>query len=460
MKRQLHLNLFIHSRGHHEASWRHEGSSPLALTDIRYYQDLARRAEDALFDSIFLADQLALGEDVGQAARTWLEPVTVLAAAAVATSRIGMIATASTTYTEPFNLARQFASLDHISNGRVAWNIVTSWLATAAGNFGGAGQPSHADRYARAEEFMTVVKALWDSWAADAVTDDRASGQYARADRIRPINHNGEYYQVTGPLNMPRCPQGRPVLVQAGSSDTGRRFAARHAEAVFTAHMDKASARAFYVDLKELAAAEGRSPDKVIILPGLSPMIASTEVEAQRLARELNELSDPEVGRKRLSGRFGGHDFSHLPLDRPLAPEDFPEPGSIQAARSRTEVILSLVRREKPTLRQLLASLAGARGHFTVAGTPQQIADLIEDWFTDGAADGFNIMPPLLPEMLDVFSVEVIPLLRQRGLFRTSYAGTTLREHYGLDRPESGWSASRHSRAFAAEGAGPVPPKN
>jgi FMN-dependent oxidoreductase (nitrilotriacetate monooxygenase family) len=297
MKRQLHLNLFIHSRGHYEASWRHKGSSPLALTDIRYYQDLARRAEDALFDSIFLADQLALGEDVTQAARTWLEPVTVLAAAAVATSRIGMIATASTTYTEPFNLARQFASLDHISNGRVAWNIVTSWLATAAGNFGGAGQVSHADRYARAEEFMTVVKALWDSWADDAVTDERAGGQYARADRIRPINHQGGHNQVTGPLNMPRCPQGRPVLVQAGSSDTGRRFAARHAEAVFTAHMGKASARDFYVDLKALVAAEGRSPDKVIILPGLSPMIASTEVEAQRLARELNELSNPEVGR-------------------------------------------------------------------------------------------------------------------------------------------------------------------
>jgi FMN-dependent oxidoreductase (nitrilotriacetate monooxygenase family) len=449
MKRQLHLNLFIHGRGHHEASWRHKGSSPLALTDIRYYQDLARRAENALFDSIFLADQLALGEDVTQAARTWLEPVTVLAAAAVATSRIGMIATASTTYTEPFNLARQFASLDHISNGRVAWNIVTSWLATAAGNFGGAGQVSHADRYARAEEFMTVVKALWDSWADDAITDDRDGGQYAKADRIRPINHQGGHYQVTGPLNMPRCPQGRPVLVQAGSSDTGRRFAARHAEAVFTAHMGKASARDFYVDLKALVAAEGRSPDKVIILPGLSPMIASTEVEAQRLARELNELSDPEVGRKRLSGRFGGHDFSHLPLDRPLAPEDFPEPGSVEAARSRTEVILSLVRREKPTLRQLLASLAGARGHLTVAGTPEQIADLIEDWFTDGAADGFNIMPPLLPAMLDVFSAEVIPLLRQRGLFRTSYVGKTLREHYGLNWPDSSWSASGQSPAVA-----------
>jgi FMN-dependent oxidoreductase (nitrilotriacetate monooxygenase family) len=440
MKRQLHLNLFIHSRGHHEASWRHPRSSPLPLTDIRYYQDLARRSEAALFDSIFLADQLALGDDVGQAARTWLEPVTVLAAVAVSTSRIGMIATASTTYTEPFNLARQFASLDHISNGRVGWNIVTSWLATAAGNFGGAGQVTHADRYARGEEFMEVIKALWDSWAADAVLDDRSAGRYARAERIRPINHKGKYYQVTGPLNLPRSPQGRPVLVQAGSSDTGRRFAARHAEAVFTAHMEKATAQAFYADLKALAAAEGRAPEQVLILPGLSPMIASTEAEAWRLAGEVNELSDPEVGRKRLSGRFGGHDFSHLPLDRPLTPADFPAPAAVEAARSRTEVILSLVRREKPTLRQLLASLAGARGHFTLAGTPEQIADVIEDWFTTGAADGFNIMPPLLPTMLDVFSAEVIPLLQRRGLFRTAYTGKTLREHYGLAWPQSAFN--------------------
>jgi len=215
-----------------------------------------------------------------------------------------------------------------------------------------------------------------------------------------------------------------------------RRFAARHAEAVFTAHMEKATAQAFYADLKALVAAEGRAPEQVLILPGLSPMIASTEAEAQRLARETNELSDPDVGRKRLSGRFGGHDFSHLPLDRPLVPEDFPPPASVEAARSRTEVILSLVRREKPTLRRLLASLAGARGHFTFAGTPEQVADLIEDWFTDGAADGFNIMPPLLPAMLDVFSAEVIPLLQRRGLFRTAYEGKTLREHYGLAWPK------------------------
>ncbi|MBV9377162.1 MAG: LLM class flavin-dependent oxidoreductase [Alphaproteobacteria bacterium] len=444
MKRQLHLNLFIHSRGHHEASWRHPASSPLALTDIRYYQDLAQRAEAAKFDSIFIADQLALGEDVAQAPRIWLEPITTLAALAVSTTRIGMIATASTTYTEPFNLARQFASLDHISNGRTAWNIVTSWLATAARNFGGAAQVSHADRYARGEEFMTVVKALWDSWAEDAVVDDRQSGRYARPDRIRPIDHCGDFYRVAGPLNTPRCPQGRPVLVQAGSSDTGRRFAARHADAVFTAHMAKATAQEFYADLKALAAAEGRRPEEVLILPGLSPMIGATAAEAQRLAREVDDLCDPEVGRKRLSNRFGGHDFSHLPMDRPLTLADFPDPGSVEAARSRTEVILSLVRRDRLTLRQLLGYLAGARGHFTTAGTPEQIADLIEDWFADGAADGFNIMPPLLPAQFDLFSAEVIPLLQRRSLFRTEYTGKTLREHYGLHWPKSAFEESAH----------------
>jgi FMN-dependent oxidoreductase (nitrilotriacetate monooxygenase family) len=437
MRRQLHLNLFIHSRGHHEASWRHPDASPLALTDIRYYQDLAQRAEWALFDSVFLADQLALGGDVAQAARTWLEPVTVLAAVAVATSRIGMIATASTTYTEPFNLARQFASLDHISNGRVAWNIVTSWLATAARNFGGAGQVSHADRYVRGEEFMSVVKALWDSWAADAVVDDRARGEYARPERITPVNHRGDFYQVAGPLNLPRCPQGRPVLVQAGSSETGRRFAARHADAVFTAHLEKATAQEFYADLKMLAAGEGRNPDEVLILPGLSATIGATEAEARRLARELDDLTDPEVGRKRLSNRFGGHDFAHLPLDRPLSPADFPDPDTVEAARSRTEVILNLVRRDHPTLRQLLGYLAGARGHYVAAGTPEQVADLIEDWFADGAADGFNIMPPLLPAQLDVFGSEVIPLLQRRGLFRREYEGRTLRDHYGLPMPKT-----------------------
>ncbi len=435
MPRQLHINLFIHARGHHEAAWRHPDATPLALTDIRYYTELAQKAERGLFDSIFLADQLASPPDVAHAPRMWLEPITVLAALAGATRRIGLIATCSTTYTEPFNLARQFASLDHISGGRVGWNIVTSWLALAADNFGDSGQVSHAGRYERAEEYMQVVKGLWDSWADDAVVDDRAAGLYARTDRIRAVNHRGAHYQVKGPLNMPRGPQGRPVFVQAGSSETGKRFAARHAEAVFTAQMEKATAKEFYSELKALAVAEGRDPSQVVILPGLSPVIASTEAEAERLSRELNDLSDPEVGRSRLSGRFGGHDFSHLPLDRPLTPEDFPDPETVQAARSRTEVIIGLVRREKPTLRQLLGYLAGARGHYVTTGTPERIADLIEEWFADGAADGFNLMPPVLPSMLDVFIEHVVPILQKRGLFRRDYTGTTLREHYGLARP-------------------------
>ncbi len=435
--RQLHVNLFIHGRGHHEAAWRHPRASALKLTDLGYYTDLARKAEVACFDSIFLADTLALGDDIAAAPRTWLEPLTTLAALAASTSRIGLIGTCSTTYTEPFNLARQFASLDHMSMGRVGWNIVTTWLVAASGNYGGQGQPSHAERYARAEEYMRVVTALWDSWRDDAVVDDRAHGRYAREDAVCPIDHKGAYYEVTGPLNLPRGPQGRPVFVQAGSSDTGRRFAARHAEAVFTAQMEKATAKEFYADLKRLAAAEGRAPDQMLILPGLSPVIGATETEARNIARELNDLSDPEVGRKRLSGRFGGHDFSHLPLDRPLSPEDFPDPAKVEAARSRTEVIVGLVRREKPTLRQLLGYMAGARGHFVTAGTPEQIADLIEDWFADGAADGFNLMPPVLPWMLEVFIDEVVPLLRRRGLFRREYETETLRGHYGLTRPST-----------------------
>jgi FMN-dependent oxidoreductase (nitrilotriacetate monooxygenase family) len=433
--RQMHLNVFIQSRGHHEASWRHPGSSKLPLTDIDYTVELAQKAEAGLFDSIFLADVLGLWNDVEKAPFNWLEPVTTLAAVAMATRRIGLIATASTTYTEPYNLARQFCSLDHISRGRVGWNIVTTWSPQAGANFGAIGQVSHADRYERAEEYMAVVEGLWDSWADDAVLDDRAGGRYADPKRVRRVAHVGPHYQVEGPLNLPRSPQGRPVLVQAGSSDTGRQFAARHAEAVFTAHLEKGTARAFYQDLKALVAAAGRNPDQVLILPGFSPVIGSTEAEARRYADELNALADPEIGRKRLSSRFGGHDFSHLPLDEPLSVEDFPDPRTIEAARSRTEVIVGFVRQERPTLRQLLAKLAGARGHFTFEGTPEQVADLMQDWLSDGAADGFNLMPPVLPQMLDVFIAEVVPLLQRRGLFRTAYEGTTLRSHLGLVRP-------------------------
>jgi FMN-dependent oxidoreductase (nitrilotriacetate monooxygenase family) len=441
MQRELHLNLFINGKGHHEAAWRHPQASSLRMTDFAYYHSLAARAEAAAIDAIFLADTLVLNSDVGGSVRGGLEPVTALAALAASTTQIGLIATASTTYTEPYNLARQFATLDHISRGRVGWNIVTTYSPEAGYNFGQDRTIAHAERYERAEEFMSVVTALWDSWADDAIIENRNTGQYADESRIRPASFKGNFYQVAGALNVPRSPQGHPVLVQAGSSDDGRAFASRHAEAVFTAHLEKATAQDFYRDLKSRAVENGRSANEILILPGFSPVIAGTETEARRILDELDDLANPEIGRARISVRFGGHDFSHLPLDRPLTVDDFPDPSTVQAARSRTEIILERVRRESPTLRQLLRTMAGARGHFTAAGTPEQIADHIETWYREGAADGFNIMPSILPSMLDAFVDEVIPILRKRGLFRSRYAGNTLREHYGLSRPTNHYFA-------------------
>jgi FMN-dependent oxidoreductase (nitrilotriacetate monooxygenase family) len=436
MSRQLHVNLFVQSRGHHEAAWNHPDAAPDALTDVRYFAKIAQRAEEGLFDSIFFADQLALSDDAARSGRVWLEPVTLIAALSMATTRIGMIATASTSYTEPFNLARQFASIDHISGGRAGWNIVTSWLKPIARNFGQGEAAALGDRYAMAEDYVQTVKDLWDSWADDAVIDDRAGGVWARPQRITAIDHVGPYYSCAGPLNLPRSPQGRPVLVQAGASDAGRAFAARHAEAVFTAHLAKPRAQEFYADLKQRVAAASRDPAKVIVLPGINPTIASTEAEAERLQQELNESTDPEIGRRTLSSRFGGADFSHLPLDRALTPDDFPDPETVDASRSRAEMVHDIIRREPGmTLRQLLSRLANARGHFTFAATPEQVADIIEDWFNNGAADGFNVMPPLCPGMLDAFVDGVVPILQERGLFRTEYSGMTLRDHYGLDRP-------------------------
>jgi FMN-dependent oxidoreductase (nitrilotriacetate monooxygenase family) len=435
MSRHIHLNLFIHGRGHHEAGWRHPGATRKALTDITYFTDLAQRAEAGRFDSIFFADALELGEGARHVASGALEPITALAALAGATSHIGLIATASTTYTEPYNLARQFASLDHISRGRVGWNIVTSWVGGAGPNFGYDVAPDHAERYARAEEFVEVAKALWDSWADDAILDDVQSGRFLDRERVRRIGWKGRYYSVAGPLNLPRSPQGRPVLVQAGSSATGKAFAARHAEAVFTAHLTKESAADFYGELKHAAVAAGRLAEDIVILPGLSAAIGSSDAEGEALLEELNGLTDIEVGLSRLSNRFGGHDFSALPLDQPLSRDDFPHPSTVQAAQSRAAVITDLVARERPTLRGLLRKLAGARGHFTLAGSPERVADVIADWVESRAADGFNLMPPVLPAQLDVFVDQVIPILQRRGLFRREYETATLRGHYRLARP-------------------------
>ena len=440
-ERRLRLNLFIYPGGHHEAAWRYHGSRPDRLLDIGLYQELARRAEAAKLDAVFLADGPSLPDNVRYASRFRLEPFTWLAAVAAVTSRIGLIATASTTYTEPYNLARLFASLDHLSRGRAGWNIVTTGAPQAAGNFGLDAHPVHAERYDRAREFVDVVTKLWDSWEDEALIADQASGVFADTDRIHPIDHEGRHLRVRGPLNTPRTPQGRPVYVQAGSSEDGRGFAARYAEAVFTAHQTLGSARDFYADLKRRAAALGRDPDRVLVLPGISPFIGSTEAEARALRDEFNELTQPEYSLQLLE-RLLGVRFDVADLDRPV-PREAIDTGGERGASSRFQLIVDVIERERPTLRQLLHRLAGARGHWVVAGTPEQVADRIEEWFTGGAADGFNVMPPWLSGGFDVFADEVVPILRRRGLFRTEYTGTTLRDHYGLPRPRSTFAGRR-----------------
>lgn len=432
MSRKLHLNLFLMSRGHHEGAWRHPSSSQKSLTDLELYIEAARIAEAAKFDAVFLADTLVAPNSSGLAASGALEPIVLLSLLAGKTERIGLIGTASTTYSLPYTLARQFATLDHLSRGRAGWNIVTSWAAEAGANYGLQQNVDHADRYKIAEEFVEAVDALWRSFPADAVQDDRESGQYLDPSRIQPVNFAGRHYRTAGPLNVPEGPQGRPVYIQAGQSDAGRGFAAKRAEAIFTAHMTKESARDFYTDVKGRAAAYGRQNEDIAILPGLSAAVGSTEAEAERVWEELDALTSTDVGLSRLSARFGGHDFSAVPLDRPLKAGDFPDPEAVQASKSRVIGYIEMSLREGLTLRQLLRKLAGARGHFATAGTPEQIADTIEDWFKSGAADGFNVMPPIITSQFELFTTEVVPILQKRGLFREEYEGTTLRSHLGL----------------------------
>ncbi|UGT62206.1 LLM class flavin-dependent oxidoreductase [Nocardia asteroides] len=435
MTKQLHLNAFLMSVGHHEAAWRLPESDPHAHIDIDHYVALARTAERGKLDSIFFADSPVLMGDPGRRPQGKLEPTVVLTAVAVQTSRIGLIATASTSYNDPYNLARRFASVDWVSKGRAGWNIVTTAGADAARNFGLDDTPEHRVRYERAAEFVDVATKLWDSWADDAVVGDKALGVHADAKKVRAIGHRGEFFSVDGPLNVPRSPQGYPLLVQAGSSENGKNFAARYAEAVFTAQQTFSDALAFYTDLKDRARRLGRDPDTIKILPGIVPVIGDTEAEARALDAELARLISPEYARAQLAERFK-LPVEALQLDSEL-PAELPSEDEIEGAKSRFTLIVNLARRERLTVRELIARLGGGRGHRTIAGTPEQIADTIEDWFRRGAADGFNIMPAVLPSGLDRFVDRVVPILQERGLFRTEYTETTLRGHYGLDRPEN-----------------------
>jgi FMN-dependent oxidoreductase (nitrilotriacetate monooxygenase family) len=426
-RRQLSLNLFIYPGGHHEAAWRYKESAADRILDVTYYQELAQRAEAHKFDAIFFADGPALADNVRYAQRFRIEPITLLSAIAVATKRIGLVATASTTYTEPYNLARLFASLDHISGGRAGWNIVTTTAPQAAQNFGLPEHPPHGERYERAREYMDVITRLWDSWEDDALINDPASGIFADTGKIHAIDHVGKHFRVRG-----------PVYVQAGSSDDGRAFAARFAEAIFTAHQTLASAQEFYADIKRQAKAFDRHPDQIKVLPGISPFIASTQAEADRLQDEFNELIQPEYSLTQLRQMIG-IDLAGFDLDGPV-PRHLIDTESARGVASRFKLVVDIVDREKPTIRQLVQRLAGARGHWVIAGPPEKIADNIQTWFENGAADGFNVMPPWLPGGFDIFAEQVVPILRKRGLFREEYAGHTLRDHYGLTRPASVFS--------------------
>ncbi|RCW44169.1 FMN-dependent oxidoreductase (nitrilotriacetate monooxygenase family) [Paenibacillus prosopidis] len=440
----MNLNLFIMNAGHHEAAWRHPDTEPHSITDIRYFQRLAQTAEQAKFDSLFLADGLAINKNIKHGAFVGLEPFTLLSALAAVTERIGLIGTVSTTYNEPFHVARKFASLDHISNGRAGWNIVTSGSEFEANNFNKDTHLAHSKRYTRAREFLQVTTSLWDSWEDDAIIIDRASGAFADNGKVHEINHVGDEFKVRGPLNTPRSPQGYPVLVQAGSSEDGKEFAAQYAEAIFTAQQTLAEAQKFYADVKSRLAKYGRHPEQLKILPGICPIIGRTESEAIEKEQELNELTVPEYGLNQLSTMLK-MDLFNYPLDGPLP--ELPGVDEINGNKSRYQLVADLAKRDNLTIRQLIHRLAGGRGHRTFAGTAIQVADQLEEWFTQGGSDGFNVMPPYLPGGLEEFAQHVIPELQRRGLFRTEYAGRTLRDHFGLPRPVNSFSI-RSSSTF------------
>ena len=443
---KMRLGAFIIAAGHHRAAWRHVQTHDATETNVQHFIEIAKVAERGLFDMLFLADstapwgpyQLELQSRTNVACT--FEPLTLLSALAMVTEKIGLVATSTSTFDEPYLVARKFASLDVISRGRAGWNLVTSTNEREAYNFGRTAHVAHADRYDRASEFADVVLGLWDSWDEDAFLRDRESGQYFDPEKMHYLHHKGKHFSVKGPLNVVRSPQGRPILVQAGSSEPGRQLSARTADVVFTVqqHLDKA--QEFSEDVKRRGAAFGRDPNSILIMPGLVPVVGSTLVEANRKLEQLNDLISSELGVAELS-TIVGLDLSKFPIDGPL-----PDiPGTSQS-QGRQKVTVELARRENLTIRQLYKKVVALRAHLTVAGTPEKIADTMEEWFRAKGADGFNIMPTMLPSGLTDFVDQVVPILQRRGLFRTSYEGSTLRENLGLTRP-----TSRYSNPRAAE---------
>jgi FMN-dependent oxidoreductase (nitrilotriacetate monooxygenase family) len=426
----MHLNLFATATGYYVSSWRLPESDPSQFLTLDYFVEVAQRCEAAKLDAVFFADAPALAEHL-LVLCPW-DALAMISTLIGFTKQIGLVATVSTTFNEPFNLARRLATLDHLSGGRVGWNIVTSYHRAEMENFGLDGVLSHAERYARAEEFLQVVKALWDSWDEDALLLDKDSGRLFDPDRIHPLDHAGEHYRVRGPLSIPRGPQGRPVLVQAGSSEDGVAFAARHAEAIFTAQTDLETSVSFRNRLRDLSTRAGRDPETVKILPGLFPVMGETDAEARARLEELVAVADPKVGIKVISNLFD-RDFSQLPLDGPI-----PDLSTYrtEANQSRAAVYYeTAVRENLETLGDWARRMALGSGHLLLIGGYESVADEMERWFVEGACDGFNVQIPVSPGDLRRFLDGVVPRLQQRGVFRREYSGTTLRSHLGLPRP-------------------------
>lgn len=441
--RQLKLGFILHGVGRTWGDWRHPDAQPDASTSFAFYKRQAQTAEKGKFDFLFVADSLFITEKSSPHYLNRFEPITILSALAGATDHIGLVATLTVSYSEPYNVARQFASLDHISGGRGGWNVVTSWLEGSAGNFSRAQHYAHDVRYRLAAEYLDVVQGLWDSWEDGALVHDKASGVFFDRSRLNALQHKGEFFQVTGPLNIARSPQGQPVIFQAGASEDGKNFAARRAEVIFVGHDDIDEARAYYADVKSRVAGFGRDPGAVLILPGVAPVVGASEAEAEERYQEVAALVSMENALSMLGRPFNDHDFSVYALDAP-----FPELGSIGQDSNQSTVrrIVSAARAGNLTLRQVALRFATPRGNFV--GTPERIADAFEEWLTTRASDGFVLFESL-PGQLDVFVETVVPVLQARGLFRTDYEGDTFRENLGLAQPLNRFTVEKGLRASA-----------
>jgi len=442
-QRTIKLGLILHGVGRTWDDWRHPDRDVHASTNFQFYADQAKLAEQGKFHFLFVADSLSINEKSSPHYLNRFEPISILSGLAVVTSKIGLVGTLTVSYSEPFNVARQFSSLDHLSGGRAGWNVVTSWLGETSANFSKAEHPAHAVRYRIAAEYLDVVQGLWDSWEDDALVADKQTGVFVNPDKLHPLDHKGEFFQVRGPLNIKRSQQGQPVIFQAGASDDGRNFAAKRAEAIFCGPANIAEAQDYYADVKARARGFGRDGSEPLILPGIAPIVGLDEADAEARYQELIALTSIETGLGFLARTFNDHDFRQYDLDGPFPDVEHIGFNSQQSGSLR---ILKLVREENLTLRQVAQRMSNPRGDFN--GTPDQVADKLQHWFESGAADGFVLFEPL-PGQLRLFVDHVIPILQARGLFHDDYEGTTFREQLGLAFPENRHTLDRSAQSAA-----------